>query len=83
METEYLETEGSVPGCIRERMKWAQEQEEFENYLKLLSEAKACFGWQVECLVISYITKHKGDSYYLNLCSNHHHNEKELTKHDA
>ena len=53
LETEHLETSGSVPGCLKERMKWAGEEEEFENYVRLLKEARACFRHGIECIIIS------------------------------
>ena len=56
-------------------MKWAQEEEEFESYLKLLSEVRAHFGCGIECIVILYITKDKGEDYYQNLCTSCKHKE--------
>ena len=49
-------------------MKELQVQKEFEGYLKLLRETRDCFGHGIECMVMQYITSHKGEGYYRNLC---------------
>ena len=67
-EAEYLETSGHVPNWLTQELKDAQEDVEFENYATLLKEARARFGREMECAVISYILKHKGEGYYRNLC---------------
>ena len=57
-------------------MKHAQEREEFENYLTLLKEVRACFGHDIESIIILYITKHKGEACYENLCISRSQKEK-------
>ena len=44
-------------------MEYAREDVEFENYVTLLTEARACFGCETECAVILYINKHKGECH--------------------
>ena len=39
LDTEHLETSGSVPDDLKKRMEWVQKKEEFENYVTLLKEA--------------------------------------------
>ena len=39
---------------------------EFENYVTLLKEARAHFGYEVECIIISYIEKDKGERYCMS-----------------
>ena len=69
LETEHLETSGHVPDWLEEDMKHAQEELEFENYVTLLKETRACFGCETECIVILYIKRHKGELYCMN-CMN-------------
>ena len=69
-ETEYYETSGRVPKWLTQELKDAQEDVEFENYVTLLKEARAQFGREMECAVILYIDKHKGEHYYLS-CMGH------------
>ena len=64
-EAEYLETSGCVPNWLRQDLKDAWEDVEFENYVTLLKEARAQFGREMECAVILYINKHKGEHYCL------------------
>ena len=56
-ETEYYETSGCVPKWLTQELKDAREDVEFENYVTLLKEARAQFGREMECAVISYINK--------------------------
>ena len=70
LETEYLETSGHVPDWLKGDMKHAQGEVEFENYVTLLKEARACFGHGIECIIISYIDKQKGEHYCMN-CMRH------------
>ena len=65
-ETEYYETSGRVPKWLTQELKDAREDIEFENYVTLLKEAKAQFGHEMECAVILYIDKHKGECYCLS-----------------
>ena len=76
LKTKHLETSGHVPDWLIEDMMVVQKQEEFESYLKLLSETRAHFGHGIECMVISYIKKYKGEGYYQNLCMSCSHKEK-------
>ena len=69
-ETEYLETSGRVPDWLKQDLEYAQEDVEFENYVTLLMEARAQFGREMECAVILYINKHKGEHYCLG-CMGH------------
>ena len=62
-ETEYYETSGHVPKWLIQELKDAREDVEFENYVTLLKEARAQFGREMECAVILYIDKHKGERY--------------------
>ena len=64
-EAEYLETSGRVPDWLKKDMEYAREDVEFENYVTLLKEARAQFGREMECAVILYINKHKGEHYCL------------------
>ena len=64
-ETEYYETSGRVPKWLTQELKDAREDVEFENYVTLLKEARAQFGREMECAVILYIDKHKGEHYCL------------------
>ena len=64
-ETEYYKTSGRVPKWLTQELKDAQEDVEFENYVTLLKEARAQFGREMECAVILYIDKHKGEHYCL------------------
>ena len=65
-ETEYYETSGRVPKWLTQELKDAREDVEFENYVTLLKEARAQFGHEMECAVILYIDKHKGEGYCLS-----------------
>ena len=65
-ETEYYETSGRVPKWLTQELKDAREDVEFENYVTLLKEARAQFGCEMECAVILYINKHKGEHYCLS-----------------
>ena len=65
-ETEYYETSGCVPKWLTQELKDAREDVEFENYVTLLKEARAQFGREMECAVILYIDKHKGEHYCLS-----------------
>ena len=69
-ETEYYETSGCVPKWLTQELKDAREDVEFENYVTLLKEARAQFGCEMECAVILYIDKHKGERYCLS-CMGH------------
>ena len=69
-EAEYLETSGRVPNWLRRDLKDAREDVEFENYVTLLKEARAQFGREMECAVILYIDKHKGERYCMS-CMHH------------
>ena len=64
-ETEYYKTSGRVPKWLTQELKDAREDVEFENYVTLLKEARAQFGREIECAVILYIDKHKGEHYCL------------------
>ena len=64
-ETEYYETSGCVPKWLTQELKHAREDVEFENYVTLLKEAREQFGREMECTVILYINKHKGEHYCL------------------
>ena len=64
-ETEYYETSGHVPKWLTQELKDAREDVEFENYVTLLNEARAQFWREMECAVILYINKHKGEHYCL------------------
>ena len=64
-ETEYYETSGRVPKWLTQELKDARKDVEFENYVTLLKEARAQFGREMECAVILYINKHKGEHYCL------------------
>ena len=70
-EAEYLETSGRVPNWLKQNLKYAQEDVEFENYVTLLKEARAQFGCETECAVILYIDKHKGEHYCLSCMGRH------------
>ena len=65
-EAEHLETSGCVPDWLKQGLKYAWEDVEFENYVTLLKEARAQFGRETECAVILYIDKHKGERYCVN-----------------
>ena len=69
-ETEYYEISGRVPKWLTQELKDAREDVEFENYVTLLKEARAQFGREMECAVILYINKHKGEHYCLG-CMGH------------
>ena len=56
---------------LSEELKDAREDVEFENYVTLLKEARAQFGREMECAVILYINKHKGEHYYLGCMGRH------------
>ena len=64
-EAEYYKTSGRVPKWLTQELKDAREDVEFENYVTLLKEARAQFGREMECAVILYIDKHKGEHYCL------------------
>ena len=68
LKTEQLKTSGHVLNNLDVDMRDLQVQEEFEGYLKLLRETRDCFGYGIECMVMQYITSHKGEGYYRNLC---------------
>ena len=70
-ETEYYETSGRVPKWLTQELKDAWEDVEFENYVTLLKEARAQFGREMECAVILYINKHKGENYCLGCMGRH------------
>ena len=70
-ETKYYETSGRVPKWLTQELKDAWEDVEFENYVTLLKEVRAQFGHEMECAVILYINKHKGEHYCLG-CMGHH-----------
>ena len=65
-ETEYLETSGRVPDWLKQNLKYAREDVEFENYVTLLKEARAQFGRETEAVVILYIDRHKGECYCMS-----------------
>ena len=65
-ETEYYETSGRVPKWLTQELKDAREDVEFENYVTLLKEARAQFRCEMECAVILYIDKHKGEHYCMS-----------------
>ena len=75
-EAEYLKASGRVPNWLKQELKDAREDVEFENYMTLLKEARACFGRETECVVTQYILKHKGQVYYQILCMSRSHQEK-------
>ena len=54
-----------MPDGLEGEMKWAQEEEEFENYVTLLKEARAHFGCYFYETVAFYIGKHKVVLYYM------------------
>ena len=62
-EAEYLQTSGRVSDWLKKDMEYAREDVEFENYVTLLKETRARFGREIECAVILYIDKHKGEHY--------------------
>ena len=66
LKTKHLKTSGSVLYGLREEMKWAREQEEFENYVTLLNEARAHFGCNLYYIITLYISKHKGEFYCMS-----------------
>ena len=67
LETEHLETSSSVPDTLKREMKLAREQVEFENYVTLLKKTRAHFGCgRIECMIINYIDKHKGEHYCMS-----------------
>ena len=68
-ETEYYETSGRVPKWLTQELKDARADVEFENYVTLLKETRAQFGREMECAVILYIDKHKGERYCLSCMS--------------
>ena len=70
-ETEYYEISGHVPKWLTQELKDAREDVEFENYMTLLKEARAQFGREMECAVILYIDKHKGEHYCLSCMGCH------------
>ena len=65
-EAKYYETSGRVPNWLKQDVKYAREDVEFENYVTLLKEARAQFGLETEAAVIVYIDKHKGEHYCLS-----------------
>ena len=65
-EAEYLETSGRVPNWLRQDLKDAWEDVEFENYVTLLKEARTQFGHETEGAGIVYINKHKGERYCMS-----------------
>ena len=71
LETEHLETSGRVPDSLKQDLKYAWEDVEFENYVTLLKEARAQFGREMECAVILYIDKHKGEHYCMSCMCRH------------
>ena len=60
-----------MPKWLTQELKDAREDVEFENYVTLLKEATAQFGCEMECAVILYIDKHKGEHYCLSCISRH------------
>ena len=74
--SEYFKTSGVMPEWLEEEIKWAREQEEFENYLELLKIGAAHFGHEFEAILMLYIIKHHGEAYWRNLCISHSHKEK-------
>ena len=58
-----------MPKWLTQELKDAWEDVEFENYVTLLKEARAQFGREMECAVILYIDKHKGERYCLSCMS--------------
>ena len=74
LEDEHWKKSGSVPDGLKAEVEQAWEWVEFQNYVMLLKEARACFGHGIEC-IISYINKHKGEHYYMN-CMSHSDKEK-------
>ena len=70
-EAEYYETSGCVPKWLTQELQDAREDVEFENHVTLLKEARAQFGCEMECAVILYIDKHKGECYCMS-CMRHH-----------
>ena len=70
-ETEYYETSGRVPKWLTQELKDAREDVEFENYVTLLKEARAQFRCEMECAVILYIDKHKGEHYCMSCMRRH------------
>ena len=42
--------------------------QEFETYLALLKKVRAHGGHNMELITVQYISKHKGEGYYRNLC---------------
>ena len=63
LENEHLETSGSVTDDLKKRMEWVERKEEFDNYVTLLEEARACFGCDLYYIITLYISKHKGEYY--------------------
>ena len=76
LSSKYLETSGCVPNWLKQDLKDAREDVEFENYMTLLKETRARFGCETECVVIPYILKHKGHAYYQILRMSCSHREK-------
>ena len=68
-ETEYFETSGSVQDGLKAEVKVAWQEVEFENYVTLLKKTRACFWHGVACIVISNISKHKGEFYCMSCMS--------------
>ena len=71
LKIEHLETSGQVPDSLKEEMKLAREQQEFENYVTLLKEVRERFGHDIEKIIVLYFLKHKGEAYYWHLCIRH------------
>ena len=68
LETEHLETYGSVPDVLKRHMEYAQKDVEFVTYLTLLKKVRAHSGHNMELITMQYILQHKGEAYYWNLC---------------
>ena len=66
---EHLGTSGCVPNWLEKDLEHAQGYVEFDNYVTLLKEVRAHFGYEIECIVITYIEKHKGEHYCMNCMS--------------
>ena len=62
----HLNTSGCVPNWLEKDLECARGYVEFENYMTLLQEGRAHFGYEVGCIIISYIDKRKGVRYCMN-----------------
>ena len=67
LETEHLETSGSVPDALKRQMEYVRKDVQFVTYLTLLKKVRAHGGHNMELITVQYILQHKGEAYYRNL----------------